>query len=202
MSGVDTLISRELSNEIKKHLEPNILRQVEKDLFFEHGMSIKLSIGHFNTLHKVLKNFLHSEIGKFENDCIKKIIQVNASKNYFNIQIIDKSLSVKVFDFYGDTETRKILQCIMGKEKTVSEILKNSGVLKSPGYRKIENLLLNGLIFESGKIITKQKRVSQYQCIFDQVHTVIKKDDLIVQIIMNPIIFNESSIAKMGLFDK
>jgi len=55
----------------------------------------------------------------------------------------------------------------MGKSKTIPEILETSGVLKSPGYRKIENLLLNGLILESGKIITKRKRIFQYSCIFE-----------------------------------
>ena len=99
-------------------------------------------------------------------DCIEKIIQVSKSKNNYDIKIIDKKLSEKIINFYGDEESRKIIQCIMGQAETISEILKKSGVLKSPGYRKIENMLLEGLIFESGKIVSKNKRVSKYTCIF------------------------------------
>jgi hypothetical protein len=201
LPGFDLLISRYLSREIKSQLEPDILKKIERELFFENGMSIKLSIGHFKTFHNVLKNFSNMDIKKFENDCIKKIIQISKSKSGINIKIIDPNLAVTIFDFYGDSETRKILQCIMGKSKTVSEILETSGVLKSPGYRKIENLLLNGLILESGKIITKQKRISQYCCLFDNVSVLIKKDDLVIEGVINPYFFKASSITKIGLFD-
>jgi len=89
----------------------------------------------------------------------------------------------------------------MGKSQTISEILKISGVLKSSGYRKIENLLLSGLIFESGKIITKRNRVFQYRCIFDSVLISVKKDILDIEGVVNSTIFKESSIVKMGIFD-
>jgi hypothetical protein len=201
LPGFDLLISRNLSDEIKNQLKPDILKQVERKLFFENGMSIKLSMEHFEIFHQVLKRSANFELEKFENECIKKVIQIGKSKNNFNIKIVNKKLSAKIFDFYGDPETRKILQCIMGQSQTVSEILKNSGVLKSPGYRKIENLLLYGLILDSGKIITTQKKVSQYRCIFDQVYVVIKKNDLFIEGFVSPKIFNESSITKIGIFD-
>ena len=89
----------------------------------------------------------------------------------------------------------------MGKSLTGSTILKNSEVLKSPAYRKIENLLLGGLILESGKILINNKRVSQYRCIFDEVHAVIKKDELVIKCIVNARNFNESSIAQLGIFE-
>lgn len=201
MPGIDLLISRDLAHEIKNQLEPTILKQIERKLFFENGMSIKLSMEHFETFHQVLKNFLNIDLEKFEIECIKKIIQVSTSENSYKIKLVDPKFSAKIFDFYGDPETRSILQCIMGRGQAVSEILKNSGVLKSPGYRKIENLLLNGLILESGKIITKQKRVSQYRCIFDTFYAVINNDGLVLEGIVSPSIFNQSSIVKLGFFD-
>ena len=87
----------------------------------------------------------------------------------------------------------------MGKSLTISQILKISNVLKSPAYRKIENLLLDGLILESGKILKNNKRVSQYFCVFDEVHVLIKNNELVVEGIVNPSIFNQSSIAKTGI---
>ena len=47
MPGLDLLISSDLSFELKDTLDQNILKKIEKQLFFEHGMSIKLSIEHF-----------------------------------------------------------------------------------------------------------------------------------------------------------
>ncbi len=137
MPGIDLLISRDLSMEIKVQLDKNILEKLEKELFFEHGMSIKLSIEHFGKFHSVLKNNSSVDLEKFEKNCIKKIIQVIKSNNCYKIKIVSQKLSEKIFDFYGDPESRKILLCIMYKNQTISEILKNSKILKSPAYRKI-----------------------------------------------------------------
>jgi len=200
MPGLDLLISRSLSLELKDNLDHNILQKLEKQLFFEHGMSIKLSIENFENFHSILKNISSIDLESFEKNCIDKIIKVSRAKNNYNIKIIDKKLSEKILDFFGDPETRKILMSLMGKSLTITEILKTSKVLKSPAYRKIENLLLDGLILESGKILKNNKRVSQYFCVFDEVHVIIKNNELVVEGIVNPSIFNQSSITKTGLF--
>jgi hypothetical protein len=199
MPGIDLLISRALSLEIKKNLNPNILKNLEKKLFFEHGMSIKLSMGHFDNFQNILKNTSDIETEYFEKNCIDKIIQVSKTKNNYIIKIIDKKLSEKILDYFGDPETRKILMSLMGTSLTISEILKISNVLKSPAYRKIENLLLDGLILESGKILKNNKRVTQYFCIFDEVNIIIKINEFVIEGTINSRIFNQSSIAQTVL---
>ena len=67
MSGIDLLVSRELSFEIKSRLEENILKKIEKELFFGNGMSIKLAMEHFEKFHSVLKKFSNMDFRKFEN---------------------------------------------------------------------------------------------------------------------------------------
>ncbi len=201
MPGIDLLVSADLSIEIKNNLDHNALKKLERELFFEHGMSIKLSIEHFKNFHEMLKKNSDIDLAKFEKDCIEKIIQVSKSNNNYKVKIISKKLSEKIFNFFGDPESRAILLCMMNKGQTITEIQKNSGILKSPTYRKIENLLLDGLILESGKILKNNKRVSQYRCIFDEVHAVIGEKKLKLEVILSAKRFNESSIAKLGLFD-
>jgi hypothetical protein len=201
MPGIDLLVSADLSLEIKNNLDHNVLKKLERELFFDHGMSIKLSIEHFINFHDILKKNSDLDIAKFEKDCIEKIVQVSKSNNNYTVKIISKKLSEKIFNFFGDPESRAILLCMMNKGQTITEIQKNSKILKSPTYRKIENLLLDGLILESGKILKNNKRVSQYRCIFDEVHAVIGEKKLKLEIILSAKRFNESSIAKLGLFD-
>jgi hypothetical protein len=201
MPGIDLLVSTDLSLEIKNNLEHNALKKLERELFFEHGMSIKLSIEHFINFHEMLKKNSDIDLAKFEKDCIEKIIQVSKSNNNYKVKIISKKLSEKIFNFFGDPESRAILLCMMNKGQTITEIQKNSGILKSPTYRKIENLLSAGLILASGKILKSNKRVSQYRCIFDEVHAVIGEKKLKLEVILSAKRFNESSIAKLGLFD-
>ena len=201
MPGIDLFIANDLSFEIKNNLDPVVLKKLERELFFEYGMSIKLSIEHFKKFHEVLKKNSEIDLLKFEKNCIEKVIQVSESKNNYKVKIISKRLSEKLLNFYGDPESRAILLCIMNKGQTVAEIQKNSGILKSPTYRKIENLLLDGLILESGKILKNNKRISQYVCIFEEIHIVIGRKKLVIESIINAKRFNQSSITKLGLFD-
>ena len=68
MGGIDRLISKALSHKIKKKLDSDELKIIERKLFLEHGMSIKLSIEHFDKFDQVLKNILNINRKKFEND--------------------------------------------------------------------------------------------------------------------------------------
>ena len=90
----------------------------------------------------------------------------------------------------------------MGTTLTVPQILEKSNVLKSPAYRKIENLLLDGFIVESGKIIKQTKRITTYQCIFDQFEIHVQKGKVSIDIIFNKGFFDASSVSQSGLFDK
>ena len=112
MPGIDLLISRDLSLEFKTQLDENILKKLERELFFKHGMSIKLSIEHFEEFHDILKNNLDIEIEKFETDCIKKIVQVSKNKNNYVVKITSQKLCDKIFNFYGNPESRKILMIL------------------------------------------------------------------------------------------
>ncbi len=201
MPGIDLLLARDLSLEIKNQLDESILAKLERELFFKHGMSLKLSIEHFEKFHNALKKYPNIDLNKFEEDCIKKIIQISKSENKYFIKIVNPRLLNEIFDFYGDPQSRQILSCIMNKSLTISKILKNSKVLQSPAYRKIENLLSSGLILESGTIIINNKRVSQYRCFFDEVHVVIRENDLVMDGVVNARNFNKSSISKLGLFE-
>lgn len=199
MPGIDLLISQHYANSIKKHLNPKILEKLERNLFFQHGMSIKLSIENFDIFHTELTNHFKNGVKELEKTCFDEIFSFKKSGlNYF-LTIKDKNLIEKIVNYFGDSESRKILSILMEQKLTVSEILSFSNVLKSPAYRKIENLLLDGLIWESGKVLTNNKRVTQYSCIFDEVQISINKKKLEVKCIINKNIFEKSSVYSSSL---
>ena len=57
------------------------------------------------------------------------------------------------------------------------------------------------MILESGKILRNNKRVSQYRCVFDEIHAVMGDKKITLEATINAKRFNESSITKLGLFD-
>ncbi len=202
MPGIDLFLSRELSYVIKNSLNERALKQLEHSLFLEEGMSIKLSIEHFKKFHDHLKKFASFNLQEFEKSRIQEIFDIDKFENNYHLRLINQHLAEKFLNYFGDPETRKILLTIMGTTLTVPQILEKSNVLKSPAYRKIENLLLDGFIVESGKIIKQTKRITTYQCIFDQFEIHVQKGKVSIDIIFNKGFFDASSVSQSGLFDK
>ncbi len=80
MGGIDKLIAKALSQKIKQKLDEDELKIVERKLFLEHGMSIKLSIEHFDKLNSALKNILNLNRKKFENECLNEVIKIQKKR--------------------------------------------------------------------------------------------------------------------------
>ena len=196
MSGIDRLISTALSTEIKKKLGIDMLKKVERELFLEHGMSIKLSIEHFQKFTNVLKNNSNFDITKFEKDSINKIIKIKKREHNYNVTIVDTELSDLILELFSDSEARKIISSLLENEYTIPQVLKESKVPKTSGYRKIENLIINGLIIESGKVLSESKKISKLQCVFQEIKLDIKKEKIIVNGIVSKKMFEKSTSMK------
>ena len=196
MSGIDRLISAALSTEMKKKLGIDMLKKVERELFLEHGMSIKLSIEHFQKFTNVLKRNSNFDIIKFEKNSINKIIKIKKREHDYNVIIVDAELSDLVLELFSDSESRKIISSLLENEYTIPQILKESKVPKTSGYRKIENLIINGLIIESGKVLSESKKISKLQCIFQEIKLDIKKERIIVSGIVSKKMFEKSTSMK------
>ena len=193
MGGIDRLIASALSSEIKKQLPLDVLKKIERELFLEHGMSIKLSIEHFHRFSSILRKNSTLDIKKLEKDCINKIIKVKKKEDKYLATIVSSELSDLILELFGGVETRKIISSLLEKEYTIPQILKESKVPKTSGYRKIENLILNGLIIESGKVLSESKKISKLQCVFNEMKIEIKKEKITVTGIITEKMFEKST---------
>jgi hypothetical protein len=196
MGGIDRMIATALSCEIKKDLDLEILRKTERELFLEHGMSIKLSIEHFHKFSSVLKKNSTMDVNRFEKDCIGKILKVKKRDDEFLVTIVDSDLRDLILELFGEVETRNIISTLLENEYTIPQILKESKVPKTSGYRKIENLILHGLIIESGKVLSESKKISKLQCVFQEIKLEIKKDKIVIIGIVNKKMFEKSTSMK------
>jgi len=196
MGGIDRMIASALSCEIKKKLDLEILKHTERELFLEHGMSIKLSIEHFHKFTSVLRKNSTIDVKRFEKDCISKILKVKKRDDKFLVTIVDLDLKDLILELFGEVETRKIISTLLENEYTIPQILKESKVPKTSGYRKIENLILNGLIIESGKVLSESKKISKLQCVFQEIRLEIKKDKIGIIGIVNEKMFEKSTSMK------
>ena len=196
MGGIDRLMSDVLSKEIKKKLDLDILKKVERELFLEHGMSIKLSIEHFQKFINALKKTSNIDIKKFEKDCINKIIKVKKRDDKYNVIIHNIIMTDLILELFSESETRKIISSLLENEYTITQILKESKVPKTSGYRKIKNLILNGIIIESGKVLSESKKIFKLQCVFQEIKLDIKKEKITITGIVSKKMFEKSTSMK------
>ena len=159
-------------------------------------MSIKLSIEHFHKFTSVLRKNSSIDVMKFEKDCIAKILKVKKRDDKFLVTIIDSNLRDLIIELFGEVETRKIISTLLENEYTIPQILKESKVPKTSGYRKVENLILHGLIIESGKVLSESKKISKLQCVFQEIRLEIKKDKFGIIGIVNEKMFEQSTSMK------
>ena len=199
MTGIDRLISSALSAEIKKELDLEILKKVERELFLQHGMSIKLSIEHFEKFSSVLRKNSTLDINEFEKECIEKILKIKKSGEKYLVTILDFDLKNLILELFGEEEARKIISCLLENEYTIPQILKESKVPKTSGYRKIENLILRGLFIESGRVLSESKKISKLQCVFQEIKLDIKKGKIMVNVVINKKMFENSTSMKSTL---
>lgn len=196
MGGIDRMLATALSCEIKKDLDLEVLKHTERELFLEHGMSIKLSIEHFHKFTSVLRKNSTIDVMRFEKDCIGKVIKVKKRDDKFLVTIVDLDLRDLILELFGEVETRKIISTLLENEYTIPQILKESKVPKTSGYRKIENLILHGLVIESGKVLSESKKISKLQCVFQEIQLEIKKDKIGIIGIVNKKMFEKSTSMK------
>jgi len=196
MAGIDKLISTGLSLKIKKEIGLDVLKKVERELFLEHGMSIKLSIEHFEKFINVFKKNSNININKFEKDCINKIIKIRKKDDKYLVNVIDLELVNTIFEFLGDSESRKIISILLENEYTIPQILKESKIPKTSGYRKIEDLLISGVLIETGKILSESKKISKIRCIFQEVSINVKEEKITINGIISKKLFEKSTSMK------
>ena len=191
MAGIDKLISTGLSTKIKKEMGLDVLKKVERELFLEHGMSIKLSIEHFQKFINILKKNSNININKLEKDCINKIIKIRKKDDKYYLSIIDSKLVNLIFESLGDFESRKIISILLENEYTIPQILKESKIPKTSGYRKIEDLLISGFLIETGKVLSESKKVSKIRCVFQEISINVKEDKISINGIVSKKFFEK-----------
>ncbi|MBL7015798.1 MAG: transcriptional regulator, partial [Nitrosopumilus sp.] len=136
---------------------------------------------------------------KFEKECIEKILKIKKNGEKYLVTIIDLDLKNLILELFGEIESRKIISSLLENEYIIPQILKESKIPKTSGYRKIENLILNGLFIESGKVLSESKKISKLQCIFEKIKIDIKKGKITVSGIIDKKMFEKSTSMKSTL---
>jgi hypothetical protein len=177
VSPLDRLLSQALLSIIKEKLGSKTCEKIESRLQQRHGLSLAESMKQFHTVDATLREFFGDGADALEADFLERIISfakpqgsIVDSGNDRWIKVEHSSLIEIILSSYGDNEKRKILDAVIGQPSTVSKILDACMIPKSSGYRIINEMLDNGLLFEENVSKTSDgKRVSNYSALFQRV---------------------------------
>ncbi len=173
MTGVDQLFAESLEKIILENLGTSTVNKIQDRLFEKYGISITTSMGEFEKLDSVLREFFGAGAEGLEKKFLDRIcsIKSNKDKSEKRFTISDSEISQSILKAFSDDEMSKILNASIGEPWTIAEILEKLNISKTSGYRKIKFLIDEGFLIRSGYDLTPNRRtVDKYQSLFDNVN--------------------------------
>ena len=196
MSGLDRLLVKSLTEVIEKNLGSKTVKKIDDRLFEKFGISLTQSIEEFDKLDLVLREFFGKGADGIEKKIFENIFKTKSKKS--NVQwytLSDSYVNTVILQAYGDMEKKKIIESVSESPKIINDILKDCGLPRTSGYRKINSLIDDGLIYQSDQIIVDNKKINKYACAFTNLKINIEKNKLSVDVQLS-----ESDIAKSSIF--
>ncbi len=183
MVGFDHLLAKSLNDIIQKNLGRKTTAKIEDRLFEKFGMTLTQAIEEFEKIDLVLREFFGKGADGLEKEIFENMIQLKSKKSKGNWHTITNSqVNTTILQAFGDPEKKKILETVTNAPKIVADILDDCSLPQTSGYRKINSLINEGLLVQSGQIIKENKKINKYVCIFDNLKINIEKGNVLVEI--------------------
>ena len=200
MSGFDSLIGKSLVHIIKKNLGQSTLEKIESKVFEKFGTNLIQVSNDFPKLDLILRECFGDGARGMEMQLLRHIISVQQSqiedKEWVTIE--DSHINRIILEAIGDDDKKNILNAVLDKPRIISDILDICKIPQTSGYRKVNNLIQNGLLIINGCESTEDGRtINKYRPVFDNIQIHVKKNKVIVQVQLTKEYLDNSSIFTM-----
>lgn len=185
MPGFDSLIGKSLVGTIKENLGQSTLEKIENRLFEKFGINLTQAYNDFPKMDMILREFFGDGAEGVERQLLQRIVAVEKNKieNKEWISIGDSHINKTILEALGDDDKKNILNSVLDKPRIISEILEICNIPQTSGYRKVNNLIRDGLLIINGYESTSDgKIVNRYQSVFENIQIRIEKNKVTVQV--------------------
>lgn len=198
-NGIDNLLVPSLRKQIEENLGVEKLKKIEQRLIERHGMNMVQAVKDFHKLDSVLREFFGVNADEIETKSLLKVIELERTEKKEEwITIQDQELSKIFLDTLGDKDKKKILGTVLNKSLIVSDILKESKIPQTSGYRKINSMILNGILISNGFELSKDnKKIKKYETVFQNIKMDIQENGMIVKIQLKKHLLTNSVIFQI-----
>ena len=199
MTGLDNLLANSLELTIRQNLGDKAVKKIEKRVFERYGISITESIIEFTKIDSVLREFFGAGADGLETKFLENICTVKSKSKSNNwITIKNDDVNKVILESFGDDDKSKILKSIVNEPKIIQDILNDCEIPQTSGYRKINELIKDGLLASNGiHVGTDGKKIQKYRGLFDNLKINIVKNKITVEVQLNQPVFSESSILQV-----
>jgi len=198
MVGFDHLLAKSLNEIVREKLGKKTILKVESRLFEKFGVSLTQGIEEFEKIDLVLREFFGKGADGLEKKFFENLIHLKSKKSKREWHTItDSHVNAIVLQAFGDPEKKKILESVTGTPKIIADILIDCNLPQTSGYRKINSIINDGLLVQSGQIVKDNKKISKYVCIFDNLKINIDKGNVVVDVQLTQSEQQNSSILQI-----
>ena len=181
-NGIDNLLVPSLRKQIEENIGTEKLEKIEQRLIERHGMSMVQAVKDFHKLDSVLREFFGANADEIETKSLLKIIELEKTEEEW-ITIQDQELSKTFLQTFGDEDKKTILGTVLNKSLIVADILKESKIPQTSGYRKINSMISNGILISNGFELSKDnKKIKKYETVFENIKMDIQEKGMVVKL--------------------
>jgi len=198
-NGIDNLLVPSLRKQIEENLGAEKLEKIEQRLIERHGMNMVQAVKDFHKLDSVLREFFGSNADEIETKSLLNVIELERTKKKEAwVTIQDQELSKVFLDTLGDDDKKTILGIVLNKSLIVADILKESKIPQTSGYRKINSMILNGILISNGfELSNDNKKIKKYETVFQNIKMDIQENGMIVKIQLKKHLLTNSAIFQI-----
>jgi len=197
VNGLDQLLATSLERIIKENLGENTIEKIQNRLFEKYGISLTQSIKEFQKIDTVLKEFFGSGANGIETKFLQDISKVKSRDKTNKKWIIkDEKISQLILESFRDDHKTSIINSIIDEPKIISDILNENKIPQTSGYRKMNQMITDGLIVPMDSVIIEGRKVVKYKSLFDGVQIKIVKNKITIEVELNSQNFDNSLILQ------
>ncbi|MGI0004336.1 MAG: transcriptional regulator, partial [Candidatus Nitrosotenuis sp.] len=157
------------------------VQKIEDRLFEKYGISLTQSIGQFQILDSVLREFFGAGADGLKQRFLKNVCEIKTANDETWVHIENPELTKMILESFGDDDKKKILATLDDEPMIISQIIENCNMPQTSGYRKVYSLIDGGMLIPSGHTITSDgRKVTKYKAVFDNVKIDIVKNKVMV----------------------
>ena len=198
-NGIDNLLVPSLRKQIEENLGTEKLEKIEKRLIERHGINMVQAVKDFYKLDSVLREFFGANADEIETKSLQKIIELEKTEKKEEwISIQDQELSKTFLEVLGDEDKKTIIGTVLNKSLTVADILKESKIPQTSGYRKINSMISDGILISTGfELSSDNKKIKKYETVFQNIKMDIQENGMMVKIQLKKPLLTNSSIFQI-----